>query len=381
MLDIEVQIRSAFEKEQVLGRIPKTADDIPCSYEVITNEWLTAILASNVPGAKVVAHELGVVDSGTTDRRRIMLTYNDAGQAAGLPPTVFCKAANSLEARLLNARGGLSRGEYVFYSDFRDRLSIEAPICLYAAFDPETFNSITVLDDMARAGVTFCSHDTSMTYERARGQVRLLAQLHAPYYDSAEVARATGVHTFEELFANLDTWVNWQEGCSLGFERAEVYIPPALFARADEIWPATQKAVRLHGQMPRTFTHNDVHIRNWYLTREGAMGLSDWQCFGRGHWARDFAYAVSTALTVKDRRAWDRQLMQEYLDAFRAAGGPAMDFDDAWLRYRQHLPSVLAFWTLTIAWESTHPETSSFELTKRIATAMDDLSSLDSLPE
>lgn len=381
MLDIETQIRSAFEKERALGRVPQTADDIPISYEVITDEWLTAILASKVPGAKVVAHELDVVDSGTTDRRRIMLTYNDAGQLAGLPPSVFCKAANSLEARLLNARGGLSRGEYVFYRGFRDRFDIEAPVCLHAAFDPETFNSITVLADMARDDVIFCSHDTPMTYERARNQIRLLAQIHGPYYDSEEVSSASHVQTFEELFTNLDAWVHWEERCHKGFVQSQAYIPPALFARIDEIWPATEKALSLHSQLPRTYTHNDVHIRNWYLTRDGDMGLTDWQCFGRGHWARDFAYAVSTALTVEDRRAWEHQLLKEYLDAFRAAGGPAIDFDEAWLHYRQHLPTVLAFWTMTVAWVIAQPAASYFELTKRIATAMDDLGTLDSLSE
>jgi len=44
--------------------------------------WLTAILATRTPGARVLGVEDRGGSSGTTDRRRLALTWNDTGVAA-----------------------------------------------------------------------------------------------------------------------------------------------------------------------------------------------------------------------------------------------------------------------------------------------------------
>jgi hypothetical protein len=58
--------------------------------------------------------------------------------------------------------------------------------------------------------------------------------------------------------------------------------------------------------------------------------LSDWQVVHRGHWAWDVAYTMNAALTVEDRRAWDRELLGYYLECLSDAGGPALSFEAAW---------------------------------------------------
>lgn len=57
------------------------------------------------------------------------------------------------------------------------------------------------------------------------------------------------------------------------------------------------QALAVHDSEPQGLIHSDVHIGNWYRTGAGKMGLCDWQCLARGHWSRDFAYAVTAALT------------------------------------------------------------------------------------
>jgi hypothetical protein len=52
------------------------------SYEEISPEWLTRVLADNHPGAKVVSHSLGEPDEWTSSRRRIFVDWNEAGKRA-----------------------------------------------------------------------------------------------------------------------------------------------------------------------------------------------------------------------------------------------------------------------------------------------------------
>ena len=137
-------------------------------------------------------------------------------------------------------------------------------------------------------------------------------------------------------------------------------------------WQATQ---------PETFTHGDVHLKNWYRTLNGAMGLGDWQCSGRGHWARDIAYAVATALPVEQRRAQERDLLRFYLNALATAGGPQITIDAAWKSYRAQMLSALAWWTMTVTPSTQMPDMQPLDTTRaflsRLAVAVDDLGSID----
>jgi aminoglycoside phosphotransferase (APT) family kinase protein len=153
--------------------------------------------------------------------------------------------------------------------------------------------------------------------------------------------------------------------------------------RRHEVWPATMRAIAVHESEPSVFLHSDVHIGNWYQTGGGRMGLCDWQCPSRGYWARDFAYAVSAALTPEDRRNWERDLLARYLERLAAAGGARLDFDRSFTHYRQQLTHALAMWTITLCHSPLLPSMQSEAMTlamiERIAIAMDDLDALDSI--
>lgn len=95
------QIERAHAEDVASGRKVRRAEEVPPSYEAITPEWLTAVLCKGTPGAEVVSHALAFSSDGTSNRQRILLTYNEAGRAADLPPTIFCKGAMSLANRLL----------------------------------------------------------------------------------------------------------------------------------------------------------------------------------------------------------------------------------------------------------------------------------------
>jgi len=374
------EIVAAYEKDQKRNAVAVCDTDLPLSYESMTTEWLTRVVCKNAPGAKITGFSLSAPDDGSSNRRIIRLDYNDAGRAAGFPGALFCKASHSLANRMVLGVSGGARCEVLFYRDIRPLLDIEAPQCFHAYFDSETFNSIIMLRDISGEVTEFCTDKTRMPRARAESQMRLLARLHGRVYGNARL---------QSLMSELPTWPGFfsqtltfgmKEGSSKGFLAAESVIPRRIYQRFDEIWPATLAAVADHESLPNTIAHGDVHLKNWYVAGNGEMGLADWQCCARGHWSRDVAYAIASALSTDDRRAWENELLQYYLEQLRAEGGPKIDFGAAWLAYRRQLISALTWWTVTLSppegIPDMQPRDTTLEFIRRISTAIDDVDSL-----
>jgi hypothetical protein len=384
MADLIDRIKQSYAMEQANLVAAAAKSHLPLSYEAVTEDWLTEVLCADVPGARVTSIELGPVDNGSSNRRKMALTYNEAGQAAGLPEKVFCKASHDLLNRLVLAGSGAIECETFFYNALSRLTDIEVPHSRYAAYDPDTFNSMIILDDLSDTVETFCTHETPMNLARARSQVALLAKFHS--YFRLEKP------DMKQLLAGLTTWVNFfdktvdngmKEGSNAGFLAAEEVIPPALYQRFDEIWPKTLAAIDENNRLPNTLTHNDVHLKNWYVLPGDRMGLSDWQCCGTGHWGRDVAYAIGTALTVENRRLWEKDLVAYYVELMKMGGWAYISFDQAWDHYRKQFLTALTWWTVTLSPPEGYPEMQPRDITlefiRRLSTAMHDHSTLDML--
>lgn len=380
-LDLIKRINKSYEDDIIRSAIAATADELPLSYESITDEWLSNVLCRSCPEIKVVRHALGSVDNGTSNRRKIYLEYSADGEVFGLPSVAFCKASHAISNRIALGVSGAARSEVLFYNEIRPDLKIEAPQPLYANMDAESFNSMIILKDLSGDVHEFCTQGTSISRQLAESQLELLAELHGSVLASSSLSqRIRQLPTFPEFFANM-LGFGLREGAEAGFIAAQSSIPERLYARHREVWQATVASLADHDSMPRTLIHGDVHLKNWYITKDARMGLADWQGCARGHWSRDVAYAMSTALHPDDRRAWERDLLGIYLDRLHAAGGPKVDFDEGMLSYRRQLLSSLAWWTLTLAppagLPDMQPQDDTLEFIKRIAIAVDDLDVLD----
>jgi Ecdysteroid kinase-like family len=376
--ELREQIRLEFEHEERRKATATALTDIPFDFESIAPEWFGHLVCKHHPDARVTAYRLDEPDNGTANRRRVFLGYNAAGEAAGLPRSVFCKATQSLVNRQITASLGFTSGEVNFYNRYRGSLEIEAPQSLLATYDPRSWNSIIVMHDLALDGAKFCHHDTQITQARARNQLELLAKLHGAGF-SEQRDRVSELPQFESFFNAMDTTFGFQTICDKGFSDAEEVIPPRLFRRGKEIWSATLKSNAVHAALPRTFTHVDCHLRNWYVKPGDTMGICDFQTFSQGHWAFDVTYAMTTSLAIEDRRVWEQEMLLFYLDALRRHGGPTISLDEARTFYRQHLFVALAWWTSTLTVAITQPRPSILALIERITTAIDDLDALDSL--
>lgn len=376
------QIRQRFEAEQANPIIPETKADMPPSYESITPRWLTDVLAGDIPGAEVVAHTLGPQDDGTSNRRKIAVQWNEAGRKAGLPDKLFCKGTQSLESRYILGMNEGVQAEVNFYNVLQAEVDVISPPKLFARYDPETLNSIVILKDLSD-DVSFCTMETDLSFEHCQSQMRLLAALHSKFYESPLLETKLKMFSKWETFFRITAFdAGFEDSCIRGFTEAEEVVPARLFAREREVWPATLKCVDEHETMPRGMTHNDVHLKNWFIRPDDEMGINDWQNSAQGNGSRDLAYCISTAVTPEKRRDWERDLLSYYIEEFAARGGPKLDFDVTFRRYRQQLFAALAWWSGTLGQPPDapfmQPRATSLEFIRRTTVAIDDLDALDS---
>ena len=360
-----------------------TLADVPWSVDALTPAWWTAVMCGGHAQAQVVAFRTVGASSGTHQRHRFVLDYNAVGAAAGLPTAIFTKSLPNVLTRMIGGYNGTARAEGRFYREIRPALTLETPLGYHAAFDRCSLAGINVLEDIATTrGATFCAATTLVTRTMAESMVDLLAALHAHAYGDARLDRELRwLANFADWFTIGARKMHTEMYTAQAIARLADRLPRELIDRRRQIWPATIAASAIHRHGPRGLLHSDVHIGNWYQRSDGAMGLCDWQCVAQGHWSRDLAYMLSAALTTTDRRAWERALLERYLERLDAASGVQTDRAQAWDHYRQQMLHALWMWTITLChsrWlPAMQPEATSIAMIERIAAAIADLESLD----
>ena len=86
-----------------------------------------------------------------------------------------------------------------------------------------------------------------------------------------------------------------------------------------------------------------------------------------------------TSLTPEDRRATQRDLLDAYRRALAAAGGPDLDRDDLWLRYRQGALYGYVAPLITAGMGGMQVEDIAMEGLRRGVAALDDLETIAAL--
>lgn len=370
-------------------RPPRVAwpDDVPRSHDDLNGEYLTRVLCAHTPGAKVLAFDIGAPNEGTTSRRGLTVHYNDEGKAAGLPTALFAKSSPKWLSRLMVGLLGALDSETTFYNFIRPQLDIEAPYGYHAVFDRSSARSMILLEDISRTrGAVFCN-PAHFEIDRplAETMIAQMATYHGTFWESDRL-QAPKLHWMPSSLGwqqRGNAGVNFRSRSLVGLKRAADYVPSQLLDRRNEIYPAFMRSLEINITGPQTLLHSDVHLGNWFMTSERIMGQYDWQAIVRGGWALDVAYALTSALPVDDRRAWERDLLELYIDRLAAAGAPTLNFADAFLAYRQQMFHALVFWLYTLGAGSLQPDMQPRDAcdanVSRMAQATIDLESLDSL--
>ena len=373
-------------RERLTRPRPMTLREVPPSPKNLTDEWLTRALCDAVPGARVLGHDLGPRNDGTSARRTLRVHYNDHGVTANLPQFLFTKSSPTLTTRLFAAAASLGLIESNFYALVRPSLDIEAPTTRYSAYDARNYRQMLIVDDVAvTRGATFATIlERVLTRSQAEQLVDTLATLHAAYWNRSLGAQfGSWLSTSYEWMDRLNVTINAPKMAAVGLERSRDVIPPELYNRRAEVHPALMRSLQINTSGPMTFLHGDVHPGNWYVAADGTMGLYDWQSCVRGGWARDIAYALASHLRIEDRREWERDLVVRHGERLAEAGVARPGPEEAFLAYRQQMMHALWMWIGTVGRHRMMPDMQpadlSYETVRRTAAAVVDLETLDAV--
>lgn len=297
---------------------------LPTDAADLTATWVSEALGTEVTDVELLDHAFA-----TNQRARIGLTYATAD--AG-PPTLFVKLAplDPVHRQMIGAIGMGDR-EAQFYADVAPTIDLLVPRSYFGASDDDNA-FVLLLEDLGARGCQFASNgEWGVSADGGAVALEQLARFHARFEDGAERARvapwlSTTSQSMSEATSGLMRMVLDAQAEQLSENYSaigELYVEH--HAWFDEIWHAG----------PATYIHGDTHIGNVYLD-DGQVGFLDWGLSRVSTHLRDVSYFMTMSIDIEERRAHERELLQGYLDALRAAGGVDITFDDAWAAHRLH---------------------------------------------
>lgn len=331
-------------------------DALPLLPEQVTPAWLSSALASNFPGTVVEQLDVEDILWGTGTKMMVRVRYNEAGRGAGLPARLCIKAGLAEHRELVKF---CYQTEARFFAEIAPQLSIGLPRCFFAAADAD--QGMVVMEDLRSAGARICRVQEPMGRDEAMAFLQDLAALHARWWNSPVLEdegelgwlmrhdplpdAAWGDFGRRQL--EPDVWAHYMSlPRSLG-------IPRTCRDRAN-MHEALQ-ALRRYGHTgPTCVIHGDAHLGNMYLGSNGGPGFLDWQTARRGHWAHDVTYFYVSALDPLDRRAWERDLIRDYLGTLAAHGVAGVPSEaEAWEAIRAHVCYGLFYWMVNpVEWQA-----------------------------
>ena len=334
--------------DAVVGRVrslPRTIGDLDATA-------LSQIMGRTVTSVAVIGG-----DAGTSSRARLALTGD------GVPESVFVKMpAETVATRLIGEMGRLAETETRFYSQLAPELT-GVPVSHGSAFDPLTGRFVLVLEDLAVDPCEFPDTLHPLDADKASRVVELLARLHARFWE--RVPR--WLYTASADTASLLTGPLLKLSAHRIAEKTDIPVEKGRFI--DNNYGAVAQLI---DALPNTVMHGDAHPGNVYF-RNGAAGLLDWQAVRRGHPGRELAYTLVTSMTTADRQASERELLDEYRRVLARAGGPGLDRDELWDRYRQGALYAYVAALITAGMGGMQAENIALEGLRRSVAALDDL--------
>jgi Ecdysteroid kinase-like family len=342
---------------------------------VVTESWLAKKLAGRVPGAAVLSATEAGGTTGTTDRRRMVVEWNDAGTLAGLPKNVFIKSTPlTAKNRLMVGALDMAVNEVRFYNQAAGALEGIVPRVWFAHAGIGA-RFLILLDDIVAGGARPYALADRCDIAHARGLIDTFAALHSQFWTSPRFdrdltwvrkwSRRPGYRVLKQFYAR-------GRAGALKLDRPEVTTAVREVAAVLDRYP--DDYYREFETGPLTLLHGDSHLGNTYRTADGRSGLLDWQVVWQGPGLREVSYWVTTGLEPDLRRAHERELLERYLEGLRAGGvSEVPDFDAAFQRYRLFSAEAWDATAMTINWPGLQAPENMEAGWRRACLAVEDL--------
>ncbi|WP_210687311.1 phosphotransferase [Mycolicibacterium sp. GESEQ-9] len=356
----------------VLPRVPTRG---PWKSADVTATWLTEHLAKGVQGAAVLAVAPLDGTTGTTDRQRIVVEWNDAGKEAGLPANLFLKSSPlSAKNRVMVGALDMAVNEVHFYNEAAASLKGVVPKAWFAYAGIGARFLIVLEDIVADGGRPYALADRC-EIAHARGVIEAFADLHSQFWNSPRFSRdLTWARTWSARpgYAVLKQFYSRGRAGALKLGRPEVTAAVRAVSQALDRHAAVY--YREFEAGPLTLLHGDSHLGNTFSTSDGRSGLLDWQVVWQGPGLREVSYWMTTGLEPEMRRAHERELLERYLDALRSGGVPDVpQYGTAFERYRLFSAEAWDATAMTINWPGLQAEENAEAAWRRACVAVEDL--------
>ncbi|MDO7836386.1 phosphotransferase [Sphingobium sp. HBC34] len=299
---------------------------LPLSPEDITADWLSVATGHRIESAEVVD-----VILGTSTKIRVRVRSDT------LPETLIVKGGFEAHSPMMKE---MYANEIAFYRLIAPALPIHTPTCWFAGSDPDSHQSIVIMDDLVARGVTFLHAQRPERYEAVERRLGDLARFHAASWNDPELAPGG---RWGWLVGRFSDW---------SMVYAERYLKPDMWRHYCESPRGAAVSVRLHDmawmrralkqfaeieqQGPLCIIHGDTHLGNLYVEADGTPGFLDSQP-SKASPFMEVVYHVVCALDVADRKAWEQDLLRHYLSKLAENGVAPPGWDEAWLQYRQFI--------------------------------------------
>ncbi|XDG02403.1 hypothetical protein ABKA04_002018 [Annulohypoxylon sp. FPYF3050] len=181
---------------------------------------------------------------------------------------------------------------------------------------------IAIMSDLTREGCTFPSEAASYSVEKALEGAAQIAGLHAQFWGQSQDDYPWITNDYDAAMTFIT-----QPWNSVVREPGRPKLPEHLMDGA-RVRRAQEKYYARRNPRFRTLLHGDTHLGNVYFTAEGKTRFLDWSAIHFGSCFHDLAYFISSILNIEDRRAYEMEVLDHYLQTLHRLGGPKLDRDD-----------------------------------------------------
>ncbi len=354
---------------------PWVPTDGPSSAAEVDAAWLTARLA-RPRDPRAAAVEVRPLDgsSGTTDRRRLGVIWNDAGVAAGLPASLYVKSTPlSAKNRTMVASLDMAVNEVHFYREVAPQLGDLVPAA-YWTWAGNGARHLLVLEDLTARQCVPMALGSDCDLAHAEAMMDCFAKLHATYWADPRLGTAwPWARTWSRRpgYGVLKTF--YKQGRAGALKKGE-NVTPAVRRLVDVLNQKSTQYYREFEVGPLTLLHGDSHLGNTFRMPDGRGGLLDWQVVWQGPGLREVTYFCVTGLEADLRSTHERALLERYLEGLRSHGVRDVDsLDRAFSRYRLFAGEAWDAAAMTVAWPGLQAPENVKASWRRSSAAVEDL--------
>ncbi len=360
---------------------------IPAGFDEITPAWLTEALHSGgtASSGSVISIDAGAVgeDKGFMSQV-VRLTLEYDMYQDDLPRTLIAKlpSTDPTIKALANVLGGYRR-EVRFYEEIATRVGIRTPDRYYSATDPQTGRTVLLLQDLSQTrlgdSLAGCSLD------EARLVIRLLARVHASWWDSLRLGRLNWM-PLKSADAGLYQRI-YSRSWPIFVEKAGKGMPDSLLRIGESLGPHIPQIRDRLGDRPHTIVHGDYRLDNLFFDApdgDRPLVVFDWEFCSRGRGTYDVATFISESFPPEVRRKEEMDLLRMYHALLKEGGVGDYSFDQCLRDYRLSMLDIFLFWIVVGGYCDYEGERATMYLhnsLERFDAAIADLRSVELLSE